>query len=131
MSESALVRGVVVGHGDMPRGLLDAVRRIAGDAASALAAVSNDGKGPEPLRREVDAAAGDGPAIVFVDLQTGSCGVAAAYACRGSARRAVICGVNLPMLLDFVFHRELALDALVTRLVEGGRSAIRSAPAAG
>jgi mannose/fructose-specific phosphotransferase system component IIA len=76
----------------------------------------------------VDAAAGQGPAIVFVDLQTGSCGAAAAYACRGAQGRAVICGVNLPMLLDFVFHRDLALDALVTRLVESGRAAIKVAP---
>ena len=128
-SERERVRGVIVGHGDMPRGLVDAVRRIAGEAAEGLVAVSNDAKGPEALRREVDAAAGEGRAIVFVDLQSGSCGLAAAYACRGSAHRAVICGVNLPMLLDFVFHRELAMDALVVRLVEGGRAAIRVAAA--
>ncbi|MBM4184779.1 MAG: hypothetical protein FJ207_11300 [Gemmatimonadetes bacterium] len=130
MSETGRVRGVIVGHGQMPQGLVDAVRRIAGDAAQALEAVSNDGKGPDLLRSDVDAAAGEGPAIVFVDLQTGSCGAAAAYACRGAERRAVICGVNLPMLLDFVFHRELALDALVTRLVESGRAAIKAAPLA-
>ena len=129
MSDQPLVRGVIVGHGDMPRGLVDAVRRIAGDAAEGLEAVSNDAKSPDVLRRELDAAAGDGLAIVFVDLQAGSCGTAAAYACRGSARRAVICGVNLPMLLDFVFHREVAMDALVPRLVESGRAAIRAAPA--
>jgi mannose/fructose-specific phosphotransferase system component IIA len=130
MSEADLVRGVVVGHGDMPRGLVDAVRRIAGDAAAGLAAVSNEGKGPEVLRTEVDAAAGPGPAIVFVDIQTGSCGLAAAYACRGCVGRVVISGVNLPMLLDFVFHRELSLDALVARLIDSGRAAIRAAPAA-
>jgi mannose/fructose-specific phosphotransferase system component IIA len=128
MSEVPPVRGVIVGHGEMPRGLVDAVRRIAGDAADFLEAVSNDGKGPDVLRGAVDAAAGQGPAIVFVDLQTGSCGAAAAYACRGAGRRAVISGVNLPMLLDFVFHRELALDALVTRLIESGRAAIKVAP---
>ncbi len=131
MSDQPLVRGVIVGHGDMPRGLVDAVRRIAGDAADALQAVTNDAKAPDVLRRDLDAAAGEGPTIVFVDLQAGSCGTAAAYACRGSARRAVICGVNLPMLLDFVFHRELSMDALVARLVESGRAAIRAAPASG
>ena len=115
----------------MPRGLVDAVRRIAGDKASGLAFVTNEGKGPDVLRNEVDAAAGDGPAVVFVDIQTGSCGLAAAYACRGCAgRRTVISGVNLPMLLDFVFHRDMSLDDLVSRLVDGGRAAIRVAPAA-
>jgi mannose/fructose-specific phosphotransferase system component IIA len=133
MSESALVRGIVVGHGEMARGLVDAVRRIAGDAAAAgISAVSNDGKGPDVLRSEVDAAAGPGAAIVFVDLQSGSCGLAAAYACRDcGGRRAVISGVNLPMLLDFVFNRRLSLDELVARLVDRGRSAIQAAPAAG
>jgi mannose/fructose-specific phosphotransferase system component IIA len=129
MSEQDLARGVVVGHGDMARGLVDAVRRIAGDAAAGLSAVSNDGKGPDALRSEVDAAAGPGPAVVFVDLQSGSCGLAAAYACRGCVGRAVISGVNLPMLLDFVFHRQLSLDELVARLVDRGRSAIQAAPA--
>ncbi len=131
MSEQEMVRGVVVGHGDMPSGLVDAVKRIAGDKATGLTAVSNEGKGPDVLRAEVDAAAGPGNSIVFVDIQSGSCGLAAAYACRGCTDRAVISGVNLPMLLDFVFHRQLALDALVTRLVEGGRAAIPAATAAG
>jgi mannose/fructose-specific phosphotransferase system component IIA len=76
-NEGQRVRGVIVGHGDMPRGLVDAVRRIAGEAADGLEAVTNDGKGPDALRRDVDEAAGDGPAIVFVDLQSGSCGLAA------------------------------------------------------
>ena len=129
MSDQPFIRGVIVGHGEMPRGLVDAVRRIAGDAAEGLEAVSNDAKGPDVLLRELDAVAGEGPAIVFVDLQSGSCGMAAAYACRGRTRRAVICGVNLPMLLDFVFHRQLAMDDLVARLVESGRAAIRAVPA--
>ena len=128
MSEASPVRGVVVGHGDMPGGLVDAVRDIVGDAADGLTALSNRGKGPEELRADLEAAAGSGPAIVFADLQSGSCGVAAVYSCRDSAKRVVICGVNLPMLLDFVFHRGLPLDELATRLVEGGREAIRAAP---
>jgi hypothetical protein len=33
------------------------------------------------------------------------------------------------MLLDFVFHRELALEALVAKVVDAGRAAIRAAPA--
>ena len=122
MSES--VRGVVVGHGQMPEGLVDAVRRIAGGAADSLVAVSNEGKSPQQLARELEEAAGADPVIVFADLQTGSCGMAAAYTCRDAERRAVICGVNLPMLLDFVFHRGEPLQDLVDRLVDKGRDAI-------
>jgi len=128
MSDPRPVRGVVVGHGDMARGLVDAVRHIAGDVADGLTPVSNEGRGPDQLKTDLDAAAGLGPAVVFADLQFGSCGIAASYSCRDSARRVVICGVNLPMLLEFVLHRDLPLDELVTRLVETGREAIRPAP---
>jgi mannose/fructose-specific phosphotransferase system component IIA len=36
----------------------------------------------------------------------------------------VISGVNLPLLLDFVLHRDLPLPELGPRLVEKGRNAI-------
>lgn len=125
----APARGIVVGHGDMAQGLVDAVRRIAGAAGDGLTAVSNQGRGPEDLKSAVEAAAGDDPAVVFVDLEAGSCGIAAAYACRQKSDRAVVCGVNLPMLLDFVFHREMPLEELVERVVDRGRTAIRTAHA--
>ena len=122
------VRGVVVGHGDMPQGLVDAVRRIGGGAADALSAVSNEGKSPEELVRELEELAGEDAVVVFADLPSGSCGVAAAYACRNRDLRAVICGVNLAMLLDFVFHRDTPLQELVERLVDRGRAAIAATP---
>lgn len=122
--EGAPARGVVVAHGEMARGLISAVRRIAGDSADALLPLSNDGKSPGVLRDELDELAGDGPVVVFVDLSSGSCGMAALHCCRGQARRALIGGVNLPMLLDFVFSRSLPLDELVRRLVQKGRGAI-------
>lgn len=131
MSDGSAVRGVVVGHGEMPRGLVDAVRHIAGNVADDLVPVSNEGMGPEQLTRGIDQAAGQGPVIVFTDLLSGSCGVAAAYTCRDRERRAVICGVNLPMLLDFVFHTDMPLPELVERLVEKGRDAIRATAIAG
>ena len=121
---SELVRGVVVGHGGMPQGLVDAVRRIAGDPADGLVPVTNEGKAPEQLVEELRAIAGSDPVVVFTDLRSGSCAIAAAYTCRDHGRSAVLCGVNLPMLLDFVFHRDMRLSELVDRLMEKGREAI-------
>jgi len=131
MSESAAIRGIVLGHGAMPQGLVDAVRHIAGDAADALVPVSNREVTPDALRALVDEAAGTGPAVIFADLGSGSCGVAAAYSCRDRGERAFVCGVNLPMLLDFVFHTDLPLEELVERLLEKGRTAIRATTPAG
>lgn len=126
MTDGEMVRGVVVAHGPMARAMIDAVRRIAGDAADALVPLSNDEKGPEALKDELDRTLGDDPVVVFTDLQSGSCGMAALSSCRDRGRRVVVCGVNLPMLLDFVFHRELPLEELVDRMVERGRASITS-----
>lgn len=131
MSSPAAVRGIVVAHGTMAHGLVDAVRRIAGDAADeALVPLSNEGLGPPDLRDAVERLAGDGPTLVFADLLSGSCGMAAMVFSRNSDCRAVVCGVNLPILLDFVFHRDLPLQELVPRLVAKGQEGIRPAPGA-
>lgn len=129
MNETTVrVRGIVFAHGAMADGLLDALLGIAGSAAEDLVAVSNRGRGPEELERIVDDVAGEGPVIVFTDLQSGSCATAARLSCHERGGRVVICGVNLPMLLDFVFHRTLPLEELVPRLLGKARDAVRTFP---
>ena len=128
MSEDGGIQGVVVAHGSMAHGLVDAVRCIAGNAADALHPVSNEGTNPTQLKELIDGAAGSGPVVVFADLLTGSCGMAAVSTCHEAGNRAVVCGVNLPILLDFVFHRDMPLDELVERLLAKGRDGIRPIP---
>ena len=54
---------------------------------------------------------GGEPAVVFVDMPSGSCLFAVLQPAAASAPTcAVVTGVNLAMLLDFVFHRDLAPD---------------------
>ncbi len=126
MSEISTVRGVVLTHGAMADGLVDAVRKIAGIPTEALIPMSNEGYGPESLQTELKKVVGEGPAIVFTDLRRGSCALVARMLCRDQERLRVICGVNLAMLLDFAFHRELSLDNLSVRLVEKGREGVQS-----
>jgi PTS system mannose-specific IIA component len=118
------VRGLVVSHATLAQGLVQSVRQIAGGDEDALVAVSNEGCGPESLQRNVLDALGTGPGIVFTDMPSGSCAFAARRLAVDRADMAVICGVNLPMLLDFVFHRELPLPELVDRLVNKGKQSI-------
>jgi mannose/fructose-specific phosphotransferase system component IIA len=120
------VRGIVLTHGSMSFGMVDAVRRISGAPEEALIPLSNEDRGPEALFAAVAEAAGDGPAVIFTDLRTGSCALAARFVCRDPGGRRVIFGTNLAMLLDFVFHRDLPLDRLVERLLATGRDEIRS-----
>jgi mannose/fructose-specific phosphotransferase system component IIA len=121
---SDAVRGLVVGHGDMPAGLVDAVRQITGIGEEALIAVSNRGLSPDALSERIRAQL-SGSTIVFTDLQSGSCGIAARRTCAQALGVYVITGVNLPLLLDFVTHRELPLDQLLDRLVPHGRDGIQ------
>lgn len=125
MSEGSAVRGILFAHGTMAQGMVDAVRRISGAGPEALVPLSNDGRGSEELLEEIERLAGGSPAIVFTDLLSGSCATAARISSREHADRAVVCGVNLPMLLDFVFHREMPLPELVERLVGKGREGMR------
>lgn len=129
MNEAGPALGVVVGHAAMAEGLVQATQRITGGLAECLAPLSNDGKTPDQLKSELEGMVADSRSVVFVDLQSGSCGMAALACCRDSVRRVVVSGVNLPMLLDFVFNRELPFEELVPRLLESGRASIASMPA--
>lgn len=132
MSERAL--GVLVSHGKLAQGLLDALQGITGSREDVIP-LDNEGLTPEALeQRLADVVAGH-PAVVFVDLPSGSCAFAARRLQAKHPRIAVVCGVNLPLLLDFVFHRDLSLAEIVDRLrahtgisIEQGSDADSSVP---
>ena len=124
MSE-APVHGIVLAHGSMAEGMVDAVRQITGLDESALVPVSNRGLSPETLAAEVRKHV-SGVTIVFTDLQSGSCGFAARRYLMDIPHLAIITGVNLPTLLEFAMHRELPINELVPRLLNKARSAITS-----
>jgi mannose/fructose-specific phosphotransferase system component IIA len=129
MSEVPAVRGILLGHGGMARGLADAVQQITGVGEDVLVPLTNKGLSPEALAEQVRTQVGGQPAIVFTDLQSGSCGFVARRLAQQDAHIAVISGVNLALLLEFVMHRELPLEQLVPRLLEKGRASIGCAPA--
>jgi mannose/fructose-specific phosphotransferase system component IIA len=122
MSEE--LRAVVVCHGRLAGALVDAAEQISG-VTGALVAVSNTGCDRGTLEERVEAAVGDGPALVFVDLASGSCLFAVLNRLRANARAKVVTGVNLAMLVDFVFHRTLPVDEAAARAAIAGGKAIR------
>ncbi|UCC74458.1 MAG: hypothetical protein JSV86_07860 [Gemmatimonadota bacterium] len=113
MSEEVL--GVLVGHGKLAEGMLDAVAGITG-SPDGLTPIDNEGLTPEALEERLDSLVGESPCVVFVDLPSGSCAFAARRLQHRRQRMAVVCGANLPLLLDFVFHRSLPLEQIVERL---------------
>jgi mannose/fructose-specific phosphotransferase system component IIA len=91
----------------------------------ALVPVSNSGCDREALEDRVIAALDGHPAVVFVDLASGSCLFAVLKWLRSAPGVKAVTGVNLAMLVDFVFHRSLPPEAAAARAAEAGGRAIR------
>ncbi|HTR20553.1 MAG TPA: hypothetical protein VMH88_06835 [Gemmatimonadales bacterium] len=124
------LRGVVISHAGLAEALVAAVRAITG-VSDALVPVSNEGCDQPALQERIAQAMGSGPAVLFIDLPGGSCLTSAVrYARQGGAEVAVVTGVNLAMLLDFVFHREVTPADAARRAADAGGKAIRLPPAA-
>jgi mannose/fructose-specific phosphotransferase system component IIA len=123
------LRGVIVSHAAVAQALLAAVAAITG-VREALIPVSNDGCDSGALLARLTEAIAGHPAVLFVDLPGGSCLTSSIRLARGGTGDvAVVTGVNLAMLLDFVFHRDLAPADAARRAAEAGSKAIRT-PAA-
>lgn len=102
---SGALVGVVVGHGGMAAALVEAAEQITG-IRGALVPVSNIGCDRNSLEARVVEAVGSHPAVVFVDMPSGSCLIAAMRHLGEREDVRVVTGVNLVMLLDFLFHRD-------------------------
>lgn len=122
MSEE--LRGVVVCHGPMAGALVQAAEQISGVDA-ALMPVSNMGCDRDTLEQRVLAAVDQHPAVVFVDMASGSCLIAVLKRLRADPSVRVVTGVNLAMLVDFVFHRSLSPEEAASRAVTVGQASIR------
>lgn len=118
------LRGVIVSHAAVSQALVTAVAAITG-IDDALVPISNEGCGNEALAERLGEAVGTGPAVLFVDLPGGSCLTSAARYAKQHADIAVVTGVNLAMLLDFVFHRDVSPADAARRAVDAGGKAIR------
>ena len=122
-SPSTPLRGVVVAHGNLAGALAGAAEQISG-VLGALVPVSNADAGRDELERRVTEAVGDGPAVVFVDMPSGSCLFAAMRRVASRPDIRVVTGVNLVMLIDFLLHRDRSVEEAAQRVVAAGAQAI-------
>ena len=121
MSEE--LQGVVVCHGALAEALVRAAEQISG-LSGALVPVSNTGCDRGTLEERVLAAVKGRPSVVFVDLASGSCLFAVLKRLRSQESVKVVTGVNLAMLVDFVFHRTLAPAEAASRAAAAGEKSI-------
>ena len=118
---------MVVAHGRLADGLLSALSRVAGEQDS-LWALSNEGLGSSDLEAEIAAileerCAGR-DAYLLSDMEGGSCGQACRRLLAKGTVKAVLYGVNLPLLVEFVFLQDESFERFVTAAVEKGRRAL-------
>lgn len=129
MSDRPAARGIVLAHGLLAEGLVDAARQITGAGEEVLIGRSNRGLSPEALMTELRQLVGEGPAVIFTDLPSGSCAMTAQRLYREGHELLIVSGVNLSVLVDFIVRRELPLAELGPRLLEKGHAALSLTPA--
>lgn len=122
---------IVAGHGEFAAGLVSAVEQITGRGGLLipLAVPRLTAQDIETLFRErMDET---GVRVIFTDLQAGSCTMAARRIMRGLDEALLVCGTNLPILLDFVLGDTADPIAAARHAVERGRGAITAVGPAG
>ena len=117
------IKGIVVGHGKLAAALIGAAEQISGPN-SGLTAISNTDCDRGQLEDRIMAAVEPGPALVFIDMPSGSCHFAAMRRIQTMPDVRVVTGVNLAMLLEFVFHREGNIDDVAAHIAEVGARAV-------
>lgn len=126
MSDAPLL-GVVIGHGTVAPALVAAAEEITG-VRGALVPISNARCDRASLLEEVTRAVGDRAAVLFVDMPSGSCFHASLVGLRTGLPARVVTGVNLAMLIDFLFHREATVAEAAARAADVGARAVAAPP---
>ena len=118
---------VVVSHGSLADGLKAAAEMIVGPQEQFCAVGMDPAADLDRLRSEIETAVqdvgGTHNALVLVDVLGGSPGNASAYlAVKGTP---VVCGVNLPMLLELLMARDdTTPQVLAERALQAGKDSI-------
>ena len=125
---------VVVAHGELARGLVSAMESVLGPQPN-VRWVSNTGKAPAALAAEIEMllrSEGAGRDIYLLsDLRGGSCGLACLRTARAAGVQAVLHGVNLTLLLEFVMLQHLPAAAFLDALLEKTRASVGATDLAG
>lgn len=118
---------VIVSHGPLAEGLKGAAEMIVGPQERLRTVGMDPAADVDQLRGKIEAAVSEvgGPSdtLVLVDMMGGSPSNASAYLAVGGTQ--VICGVNLPMLLELLMARDsTAIGDLAGMALQVGRDSV-------
>lgn len=122
-----MIKGLLIGHGKFPESLLEIVRSLLGEVTD-FRLVSYETGSSEELEQKIKNTLNElnGDKIVFVDLY-GSSGANICHRLSvNDPSIAIVCGVNLPMLIKFFRYRnQLNLKELVELIKKTGQEEIK------
>jgi N-acetylgalactosamine PTS system EIIA component len=117
-------RAIVAGHGELPKGLVNAVDCISG-CGSVFLALSNYGLAGSDIEGKLrEKAAEHGIKVFFTDLPGGSATVAVRRMMRTDPSLILITGANLSTLLEFVFQPDALPADAARHAAERGRATL-------
>jgi mannose/fructose/sorbose-specific phosphotransferase system IIA component len=121
---------VILTHGDLASAFKNTVEGMMGKQEGFLV-ISNRGAGEDrllsKLKRAINEERFKEGMVIFVDLFGSSCWRISKDIVSPDKNVAVVCGVNLPMLVKFFAKREsLPFEKLVSLVKEEGEKGIRS-----
>jgi PTS system mannose-specific IIA component len=126
-----MIRVVVAGHGKFPSQIISTAESSLGKQEHLKAISVRFGEGQEDLAEKLNVVldmAVDDEVIVLSDLFGSSFCTGCVCLAESKGHIAVVTGVNLPMLLKVLTHRNrVGLTELVSLACEGGREGIRDA----
>ena len=118
---------MLVMHADLAAALLRAAEKVYGPVEG-VTVLSNEGLSRDALEAEIDRQVVSWPAggLVLTDFWGGSCHLCGLSATRGRTEVALVTGLNLPILLDYLHNREQhSPGELAERLQKKGQDSIR------
>ena len=126
-----MITGIIVTHGDLAEELLATAKSIYGEFSD-IFPVSNAQMSPQALTEVLDSlvttalsGSSDG-VLILTDFFGGSCSHACLSVGQKHERVRMVTGVNLPMLLAFLYRRnEVPFESLPGELVERGLKSIQ------
>ena len=121
------VPALLVMHADLSAALLRAAASVYGEVEG-VAVLSNEGRSRDQLEDDIAqrVASWKEGGLILTDFWGGSCHICGMAASRGHGHIAVVTGINLPTLLDYLHNRDQYPPLeLAERLQKKGRDSIR------
>lgn len=123
-NEVPAVRAIIAAHGSFAAGIVSAVDQITG-RGSVLRPISNSGLCLDDIQGTLAETLDEtGAKVIFTDLPAGSCTMAVRRLLRSRPDVALITGINLTLLLDFVMQDDVDAVAAARTALDRGRASM-------